>query len=308
LGGADKDAFTIDASTGVVSMAAKDYENPDDVNTDNVYNITIIATDDAGNSATKSLNVIINNVEDSAVAQSNINPIADYRFDECIWNGTAGEVIDQTGNYNATAKGATLTEGKLNNGAEFTGSDYVELPTINGGFSEGITIMAWVDFGTFENFERIVELSDGSKGSNVGNYISLHTEQGKLRFQSKVGGANAASGPLVDIPATGMHYYVATYDHTTGKAKIYIDSILKQTVDWDSSKFASDAVMDHNYIGKTIWSDIEKIQYDFKGKMDEVKIVNRALSAEEISTVYTNENSGKNYNGTEREEVDCSNP
>ncbi|WP_208630778.1 hypothetical protein, partial [Maribacter litoralis] len=41
LSGNDAADFTIDPSTGVVSMVARDYENPADANTDNVYEISI---------------------------------------------------------------------------------------------------------------------------------------------------------------------------------------------------------------------------------------------------------------------------
>ncbi|WP_164674112.1 gliding motility-associated C-terminal domain-containing protein [Maribacter litoralis] len=50
LSGNDAADFTIDPSTGVVSMVARDYENPADANTDNVYEISITATDSDGNS------------------------------------------------------------------------------------------------------------------------------------------------------------------------------------------------------------------------------------------------------------------
>ncbi len=48
LTGADTDSFTIDAATGIVSSTANlDFEIPTDANTDNVYELTIIATDSA---------------------------------------------------------------------------------------------------------------------------------------------------------------------------------------------------------------------------------------------------------------------
>ncbi|VVM21410.1 hypothetical protein BSPWISOXPB_2894, partial [uncultured Gammaproteobacteria bacterium] len=37
--------FTINAKNGVVSMIARDYEKPVDKDKDNVYKVTIIATD-----------------------------------------------------------------------------------------------------------------------------------------------------------------------------------------------------------------------------------------------------------------------
>ena len=44
-GGSDSEKFTIDSSTGVVSMVGKDYENRTDADTNNTYEIGITATD-----------------------------------------------------------------------------------------------------------------------------------------------------------------------------------------------------------------------------------------------------------------------
>ena len=49
LEGADAEDFTIVAATGVVSMAARDFEMPADANVDNVYEAVVRATDGDGN-------------------------------------------------------------------------------------------------------------------------------------------------------------------------------------------------------------------------------------------------------------------
>ena len=49
-GGVDKDQFSINSSTGSLSLkSAPDYENPDDSDQDNSYKVTISATDAANN-------------------------------------------------------------------------------------------------------------------------------------------------------------------------------------------------------------------------------------------------------------------
>jgi uncharacterized protein (TIGR02145 family) len=53
LEGVDSASFNIDNLTGVVSMTAKDFNNPEDVNEDNIYEITITATDSDGNTVIK---------------------------------------------------------------------------------------------------------------------------------------------------------------------------------------------------------------------------------------------------------------
>ena len=37
----DDDDFTIDPSTGVLSMAARDFESPEDADQDNAYEVTV---------------------------------------------------------------------------------------------------------------------------------------------------------------------------------------------------------------------------------------------------------------------------
>ena len=49
LGGDDAGLFTVNSSTGVVEMVS-DFESPADSGSNNVYNYTLIATDDDGNS------------------------------------------------------------------------------------------------------------------------------------------------------------------------------------------------------------------------------------------------------------------
>ena len=78
-GGTDAADFTINPATGVVSMVIRDYENPVDENTDNVYEVTIIATDDDSNSDSESWTVTVNDVIEpatftiDAISDDNVN-------------------------------------------------------------------------------------------------------------------------------------------------------------------------------------------------------------------------------------------
>jgi uncharacterized protein (TIGR02145 family) len=59
LGGNDANSFTINSTTGVISMVARDFESPVDANTDNVYEVSIIATDADGNTASSNQKVTV---------------------------------------------------------------------------------------------------------------------------------------------------------------------------------------------------------------------------------------------------------
>ena len=66
LAGADTATFTIDTTTGVVSMVARDYEAPVDANRDNIYSATVTATDNDSNRATQDIAITVTDVTESA--------------------------------------------------------------------------------------------------------------------------------------------------------------------------------------------------------------------------------------------------
>ena len=65
----------VDANTGVVSMVARDYESPADANSDNVYEVTLVATDDDGNTDSEDFTVTVTDQVEAAVFT--IDAIAD---------------------------------------------------------------------------------------------------------------------------------------------------------------------------------------------------------------------------------------
>jgi len=65
LSGTDAPDFTIDINTGVISMISRDFEIPADGDSDNSYEVTIIATDDDNNSASMAWTVSIQDVDES---------------------------------------------------------------------------------------------------------------------------------------------------------------------------------------------------------------------------------------------------
>ena len=72
LGGDDAGLFTVNSSTGVVEMVARDFESPADSGSNNVYNYTLIATDDDGNSDSLAVAVTVTDVTESAFTLSGI--------------------------------------------------------------------------------------------------------------------------------------------------------------------------------------------------------------------------------------------
>ncbi|MFK7915470.1 MAG: Ig-like domain-containing protein [Pseudomonadales bacterium] len=66
LGGADADAFQLDASTGVLSFVdAPDYEAPTDANADNLYEVEVAVQDSSGARTTQALQIEVENVNEA---------------------------------------------------------------------------------------------------------------------------------------------------------------------------------------------------------------------------------------------------
>ena len=65
ISGDDALLFSVNASTGVVSMTARDYESPADLGENNSYNYTLTATDADGNSANQSVTVLVLDVTET---------------------------------------------------------------------------------------------------------------------------------------------------------------------------------------------------------------------------------------------------
>ena len=83
-GGADADKFTL-GSTGVLTFnAAKDYENPDDADTDNVYEVTVQVSDGT-NTVTAALQVTVENV----IELTTLTEPSSVAFPEKSWSRVA---------------------------------------------------------------------------------------------------------------------------------------------------------------------------------------------------------------------------
>jgi len=199
--------------------------------------------------------------------------VAYWSFDE----GTGNIAYDISGNgNNCTIYGAKWTKGKYGSALQFDGvDDYVLVPEDDSLKPTEVTVSAWIYFtGDVYESHSIVRLIK-SLGNSYGFSISKETGgSGKLEFASYNDGWY--------ITATNFSGYVNKWTHIVGiydgrKLKLYINGILKDSADLASIDYTE--VYDL-YIGSGY-----KASY-FLGLIDEVRIYNRALSAEEIRYHY----------------------
>ncbi|MEI9966147.1 MAG: hypothetical protein WDN67_00500 [Candidatus Moraniibacteriota bacterium] len=66
-GGADQALFTLNTSTGLLTMSAKNYEAPSDADTNNTYVVQVTATDTASNATNQTITVTVTNIAELPV-------------------------------------------------------------------------------------------------------------------------------------------------------------------------------------------------------------------------------------------------
>ncbi|MGL1935358.1 MAG: LamG domain-containing protein [Fibrobacterales bacterium] len=164
-------------------------------------------------------------------------------------------------------------------------SSYVRLPHFNDDWeSQGMTIEAWVIWDTFEDHAPIVHLSNGMHKFTV--VLGLGVKSGnnnplKFNVLNANSGTSAGdwSGTSLDSAfVKGQWTHVAVSVSTLGTVSMYINGILRKSVDVGSKVVPESVDRYVNYIGKSaVYSDGH-----FDGRVDNVRIWNRVRTAAEI--------------------------
>jgi hypothetical protein len=198
------------------------------------------------------------------------------------WNfdqGSGTSAFDSSGNNNhGTIYGAVWTSGKVNGALFFDGSnDYVDCgnsETLDP--TQAATIEAWVNFDILpSDAGHTMEIASRSGG---GTDLDFQVEtDNRVKFFVGPGAPNVAvSNTVVEIDK--WYHVVGTYQGGNS-VKIYVNGALEKTT---SISITRNSNPNNFSIGQSlIWPG-----RFFEGKIDEVKVYNRALSQEEIEAVY----------------------
>jgi fibronectin type 3 domain-containing protein len=228
------------------------------------HTLTAVARDAAGNTTTSSsVAVSVFN----AGAPSGLK--AAYAFDE----GTGTTVLDTSGNYNtATAVGAAWTTGYFGGAVSLNGtSSEVDPPALGTFYQAGFTFEAWVLKQSTKVDAGIVGTWVGNQGGGAMLWIDHLTGDYRLALGTTL--SNYVDSGRT--PNVGQWQFVAgTYDGTT--ATIYVDGTQAASATFTGSLGSSNTWRIGAY-GSPAGGF-------FDGKIDNVRIYNRALSAAEIQS------------------------
>lgn len=209
-------------------------------------------------------------------------------------NGNADDAT--SGSFNATIVGQPGTvdgvEGSAlffneedgDNGCGQPGGTYVKLPVFGSIWEEGFSVAAWVQFTEIRNYERIIDLGNG-RGEDGGMPITfgrlMETNDLALTsWNNEEAYSNRHKGRLIaeDAIENGkLQFFVGTVDKN-GRMAIYKDGIL--IAEKDDGQPIVNVKRSSNFLAH---SNYCKEDPDFKGILDDVRVYNYALSAEEVA-------------------------
>ena len=121
LGGNDADLFNINATTGAVTFkAAPDFEAPSDAGADNVYDITVTASDGVDTSSAQAVAITVTNVLDVGESMIDLGSFGKLIAPVQVDGGNWLYYWDRSGN------GFSTSVGTLNGGSDLTTHDVLD--------------------------------------------------------------------------------------------------------------------------------------------------------------------------------------
>jgi hypothetical protein len=206
------------------------------------------------------------------------------------WQFSNGSTADLSGNHNdGEAIGAVPATDRLwvpNDAYRFDGADdYIMVansPSLQIGTGD-YTIAAWIKTGV-SSYGRI--FSKGSWGCTTGYMMRLDGDKVLLE--------NASNGScLVRFPGSttvtdgSWHFVAGVVDRRAGGA-IYVDGVLdaKQMIDTSAYDLSNDRTPTIGAIDMVVDRPVGYPDEFFNGKIDEVRVYNRALSPGEIRALF----------------------
>jgi len=189
-----------------------------------------------------------------------------YTFDGDTLSGST--LGDLAGNNDGTLSGAVPTIGIVGQAMEFGGDDIVDIPN---GWGSG------VDFTEISGATWVYPTStSGTKGLLEGRGSDFHWEITSGNWRVRLAGFNIQSATAAP-PINEWQHVAFTYNGSSGQFNYYVDgvNVYSSTGNSGTNSFFSS--------GNTQLGDSNFGTRYWQGKIDDFRIYNRALSAEEIA-------------------------
>ena len=282
--------FTV-ASTGSDTCTIK----KDGISSVGSFTFTLTATDASCSGNTAQIILSVSVLASGGAAPYTVDLSAEWHMDECSWDGTAGGVKDSgDGGLDGTAKNETDTvgSGKICRAGYFDGTnDYLDmgdiLNNVIGASSNSFSLAAWINpsslSSSLTNHRTQNCFAAKASDSNNDNFeIGVNTN-GTIHVYLDTSGKDKYTefGVAGSVAVNTWSFVVLTYDN--GSVAVTINSNrYENTSTWSGGGNLDTAAGSSFTIGSSQHTD----NY-FSGKIDEVMVFSKALTQEEITSLYT---------------------
>ena len=203
--------------------------------------------------------------------------VGHWTFDE--GDGTTANDSSGRGNAGALIGGARWVPDRHGGHAvSLDGEDdHVRLPNMRTVARYPFTFVAWVRTSCRDDREMtaVIQENDAKSGQRVQLYLS---SSGKPKWNVRNGSAEAEIVHPVDIRDGGWHF-LAGVSHAQNQHELYVDATPVRTSSIRVPLFAANSATIGNWMGNRAHSKW------FEGDIDDVRIYDRALSADEIEYI-----------------------
>ena len=199
-------------------------------------------------------------------------------LDDSSYPGTGTAWNDMSGNgMNATLVNSPTFVSTDGGYFSLNGTNqYFTVPSGFSDFTSGITVLAFVDFGAANTFERIIDFAQGQGDDNI--LLCRSSTTNTLTFHAYDGPTNIITADLANgISNNEWGFYGFKADGATYKL---FNATMSTTA--SSTALPSNVTRNLNYIGESNWA----ADTFFERYIGVVAIYNRALSDSEIDTFY----------------------
>jgi hypothetical protein len=195
---------------------------------------------------------------------------------------TSGSVASDSsglGNSGSVVGTAAWAAGKINDAVQLNGSTRVEVASLMGS-PKNVTLAGWANLTSPD--------SGGAELISIGDYFAIRLKEGgsvqKAFFHNSSTWLSASTSQSL---SSGWHHFAAVFNDDADYCKLYIDGLEAASLSTATSIAYTGAgtktIVGAHGNGQTT--------YDFTGKVDDVRIYNRALCPTEIQQI-------KNLGGT----------
>ncbi len=224
-------------------------------------------------------------------------PVAVWHFDETEWTGVSADVLDSSGNnYHGRAFGsATPVEGKICNAADLSEdsvNDYIKLDKTAMDQIGDVTISVWAK----TSHSGAAAILSGAVPGSHNHFLWFFPWAGK--FQSHLKDQALPATNITSIADDEWHHLVWRREGTENC--LFVDGVQAGSCVSGTGDILSlsNGVMILGQEQDSVGGNFD-INQEWEGLLDELLIFKQALNDADIQSIYTEQNAGNNWDGTD---------